>query len=55
MALTLTTDDINAIALAVWTFNLPIIVDCNLSIGGSDGTLFSMAGLWLNDCIIFKT
>ena len=55
MAMTLTQDDLDAIARAVWLQQLPLSFDCALSVGGDDGTLFSMTGLWLESCIIFKT
>ena len=55
MALTLTQDDLDAIAIAVWSQQLPLTFDCTLSVGGSNGTLFSMTGLWLEACTIFKT
>ena len=55
MAMTLTQDDIDAIAIAVWSQQLPLTFDCALSIGGSDGTLFALDGTWTADCIMFKT
>ena len=55
MALTLTQDDLDAIAIAVWSQSLPLTFDCSLSVGGTGGTLFSLTGLWINDCTIFKT
>ena len=55
MALTLTQDDLDAIAIAVWSQQLPLTFDCALSVGGADGTLFSMTGIWYETCAIFKT
>ena len=54
MAVTLTQDDLDAIAYAVLNWDNTCDDYCVNSVGGADGTLFSMTGLWEIECTIFK-
>ena len=54
MALTLAQDDLDAIAYTTLNWYNTCDDHCVNSVGGSDGTLFSLTGLWLNECSIFN-